>query len=99
FSTIHSAFKLLKQIEFDQLNKLSEKVDLGVALKCFSKLDDNQLAGLMKMLQSDKKERALPAINRDFYELHLRLTPEQREIQLKVRDFMETEIKPLVNSY
>lgn len=99
FSKIKSAFKLLKQIDFDQLNKLSEKVDLGVALKGFSKLDDNQLAGLMKMLQSDKKERALPAINSDFYELHLRLTPEQREIQLKVRDFMETEIKPLVNSY
>ncbi len=72
---------------------------MGAALKGFSKLDDNQLAGLMKMLQSDKKERALPAINSDFYELHLRLTPEQREIQLKVRDFMETEIKPLVNSY
>lgn len=99
FSKIKSAFKLLKQIDFDQLNKLSEKVDLGAALKGFSKLDDNQLAGLMKMLQSDKKERALPAINSDFYELHLRLTPEQREIQLKVRDFMETEIKPLVNSY
>jgi len=92
-------FKLLKQIDFDQLNKLSEKVDLGAALKGFSKLDDHQLAGLMKMLQSDKKERALPTINSDFYELHLRLTPEQREIQLKVRDFMETEIKPLVNSY
>ena len=99
FSKIKSAFKLLKQIDFDQLNKLSEKVDLAAALKGFSKLDDNQLAGLMKMLQSDKKERALPAINSDFYELHLRLTPEQREIQLKVRDFMETEIKPLVNSY
>lgn len=99
FSKIKSAFKLLKQIDFDQLNKLSEKVDLAAALKGFSKLDDNQLAGLMKMLQSDKKERTLPAINSDFYELHLRLTPEQREIQLKVRDFMETEIKPLVNSY
>src|SRR5690554_522659 len=99
FSKIKSAFKLLKQIDFDQLNKLSEKVDLAAALKGFSKLDDNQLAGLMKMLQSDKKERALPTINSDFYELHLRLTAEQREIQLKVRDFMETEIKPLVNSY
>src|SRR5690554_716103 len=99
FSKIKSAFKLLKQIDFDQLNKLSEKVDLAAALKGFSKLDDNQLAGLMKMLQSDKKDRALPTINSDFYELHLRLTPEQREIQLKVRNFMETEIKPIVNKY
>lgn len=99
FSKIKSALNLLKQIDFDQLSKLSEKVDLGAALKGFSQLDDNQLAGLMKMLQSDKKERSLPPLNSDFYELNLRLTAEQRGIQLKVREFMEKEIKPLVNSY
>jgi glutaryl-CoA dehydrogenase len=98
FSKIKSAVSLLKQIDFDQLAKLSEKVDLGAALKGFSQLDDNQLAGLMKMLQSDKKERSLPSLNSDFYELNLRLTTEQRAIRLKVREFMEKEIKPLVNS-
>ncbi len=99
FSKIKSAFKLLKQIDFDQLNKLSEKVDLPKALAGFSNLDDNQLSGLMKMLQSDKGTRELPVINGDFYEVHLRLTEEERAIQLKVRNFMESEIKPLVNKY
>jgi len=100
FSKIKSAFKLLQQIDFDQLNKLSEKVDLPKALAGFSNLDDTQLSGLMKMLQSDGKEkRELPQINGDFYEVHLRLTEEERAIQLKVRNFMETEIKPLVNKY
>jgi len=100
FSKIKNAFKLLQQIDFDQLNKLSEKVDLPKALAGFSNLDDTQLSGLMKMLQSEgKKKRELPEINGDFYEVHLRLTEEQRAIQLKVRNFMETEIKPLVNKY
>src|SRR5690606_8740803 len=53
----------------------------------------------MKMLQSDTKKRELPEINGDFYELQLRLTEEQRAIQMKVREFMETEVKPLVNKY
>lgn len=97
FSKIKNAFKLLKQIDFDQLNKLSEKVDLPKALAGFSKLDDSQLSGLMKMLHSDKGTRELPAINGDFYEVHLRLTEEERAIQLKVRNFMENEIKPIVN--
>lgn len=99
FSKIKNAFKLLKQIDFDQLNKLSEKVDLPKALAGFSKLDDSQLSGLMKMLHSDKGTRELPAINGDFYEVHLRLTEEERAIQLKVRNFMENEIKPIVNKY
>src|SRR3546814_6479733 len=46
-----------------------------------------------------KKKKELPAINGDFYELHLRLTDQERSIQLKVREFMEKEIKPLVNRY
>ncbi|MFB5944651.1 acyl-CoA dehydrogenase family protein [Albibacterium profundi] len=99
FSKIKSAFKLLQQIDFDQLDKLSAKVDLPKALDGFSKLDDAQLSGLMRMLESDKKERKLPEINGDFYEVHLRLTEEERAIQLKVRQFMEAEIKPLVNHY
>lgn len=99
FSKIKNAFKLLQQVDFDQLDKLSSKVDLPKALDGFSKLDEEQLAGLMKMLESRNKKRELPGINGDFYEIHLRLTDEERAIQLKVRQFMETEIKPLVNRY
>src|SRR6202012_4500203 len=41
----------------------------------------------------------LPSIDADFYHLDQLLTPEQRELQLKVRQFMEAEIKPLINRY
>ncbi|MDB5281300.1 MAG: glutaryl-CoA dehydrogenase, partial [Bacteroidota bacterium] len=65
-----------------------------------SKLDDQQLAGLMKMLnQGGGKSKPLPPIDADFYHLSHILTKEERELQLKVRTFMETEIKPIVNHY
>ncbi len=85
----------------DQLAKINEKIDLADAMKTLGKLDDRQLAGLMKMLKTKRKkgQHDLPPIDGDFYNLDLKLTEEQREIQLKVRNFMEDEIKPLVNEY
>lgn len=40
-----------------------------------------------------------PAIEGDFYHLSHLLTDSQRALQLKVREFMESEIKPIVNRY
>ncbi|MCG2612854.1 acyl-CoA dehydrogenase family protein [Terrimonas sp. NA20] len=99
FSKIKSTFNLLRKIDFNQLSKLSEKVDLQEVMNSFSKLDDNQLKALMKMMKDEKKEKVLPPINGDFYEIHLRLNEEDRAVQLKVREFMEREIKPIVNNY
>ncbi len=65
----------------------------------FSKLDDKQLNGMVKMLDPHQKKKELPPIDGDFYDIYHTLTPEQREVQLKVRAFMEKEVKPLVNHY
>ncbi len=85
----------------DQLAQINKKIDLADAMKTLGKLDDRQLAGLMKMLKTKRKkgQHDLPPIDGDFYNLDLKLTEQQREIQLKVRNFMEDEIKPLVNEY
>ncbi len=85
----------------DQLAKINEKIDLADAMKSLGSLDERQLAGLMKMLKSKGKkgQHDLPPIDGDFYNLDLKLTEKQREIQLKVRNFMEDEIRPLVNEY
>ncbi|GEP96656.1 acyl-CoA dehydrogenase family protein [Chitinophaga cymbidii] len=100
FSKIRNAYKLFKSIDFDKLSKLSQKVDLQQVMDGFSKLDDSQLKGLMKMMNSGGgKKKELPVINGDFYELHLRLSEEDRAVQLKVREFMEREIQPIVNNY
>lgn len=100
FSKIKNAYNLFRSIDFDKLGKLSQKVDLQKVMDGFSKLDDNQLKGLMKMIDGGGgKKKELPEINGDFYELHLRLNEEDRAIQMKVREFMEREIKPIVNNY
>jgi len=85
----------------DQLAKINQKIDLAEAMKTLGTLDDRQLTGLMKMLKTKRKkgQHDLPPIDGDFYNLDLKLTKEQREIQLKVRNFMEDEIRPLVNEY
>ncbi|SEL30290.1 acyl-CoA dehydrogenase family protein [Parapedobacter koreensis] len=99
FSKIKKAYQLFKSIDFEQLDKLSRKIDLPKAMESFSQLDDKQLKGLMKMLEGGEPKKELPPINSDFYELHLRLDDEDRALQLRVREFMEREIRPLVNHY
>lgn len=100
FSKIKDAFHLLKEIDFDQLSALSQKVDLPKVMQAFSKLDENQLKGLMKMVESSSHpKRELPPIDGDFYDVYHTLSPEHREIQLKVRAFMEKEVAPIVNKY
>ncbi|WP_262245718.1 acyl-CoA dehydrogenase family protein [Parapedobacter soli] len=99
FSRIKKAYQLFKRIDFEQLDKLSQKVNLPRVMDAFSKLDDNQFNALMRMLRGGQPKRELPPINGDFYELHMRLSEEDRALQLKVREFMEREIRPLVNHY
>jgi len=85
----------------DQLAKINEQIDLPEAMKALGSLDERQLKGLMKMLKTKRRkgQHDLPPIDGDFYNLDLKLTPEQRALQLKVRNFMEDEVKPLVNDH
>ncbi|BAV07815.1 glutaryl-CoA dehydrogenase [Filimonas lacunae] len=101
YQKLKQAWHLYKNIDLDALNHLASKVDLGAVMQNVSKLDDAQLQGLMKMLSSGggKKKKPTPPVDGDFYDIAGMLTPEQRELQLKVRSFMETEVQPLVNDY
>lgn len=102
FSKIKQTFHLMQDIDLDALGKLSQKVDLSEIMKTVGELDDRQLAGLMKMLKhkdGKKGQHKLPPIDGDFYDMALKLTPQQRELQIKVRNFMEDEIKPIANKY
>ncbi len=102
FSKIKQTFHLMQDIDLDALGKLSQKVDLSEIMKTVGELDDRQLAGLMRMLKhkgGKKGQHKLPPIDGDFYDMALKLTPQQRELQIKVRNFMEDEIKPIANEY
>lgn len=51
---------------------------------------------LMKMAKSQKPKQ-LPFPNGDFYGISEQLSPDERNIQLKVRMFLEKEVKPIAD--
>ena len=91
--------QLLSSVDLDQISKLSQKVDLPKMVGLVSQMSESDLQKMMGMLKGGGKPKKIPAINGDFYKLGKTLTPEEREIQLKVREFMEREIKPIANNY
>jgi len=96
---IKQLVKLYREIDVEAFSKLAAKVDLPVVMKAVGAMDEAQLAGLMKMLAGEKKHKELPPIDGDFYHLAHTLTDEERALQLRVRAFMETEVKPVINDY
>lgn len=99
FDKVKNIMDLAKSIDFGKLEEISKKVDLGAVMDAVSKMDDKQLHGLMKMLSAGKEKKELPPINGDFYDMDSKLNESDRALQLKVRAFMETEVKPIVNKY
>lgn len=100
FSSLKNAYTLFKSVDFQKLEALSKKVDLTKIVDSVSNLDETQLQGLMKMMGTPHKKRELPPIEGDFYHLgEEALKDEDRALQLKVRAFLEKEVKPIVNKY
>ena len=101
FRKVKNTFNLLKSVDLDQLAKINKQIDLAEAMKKLGQLDESQLKGLMKMLKTKRKkgQSELPPISGDFYNLDLKLTDEQRKLQMEVRNFMEDEVRPLVNDH
>lgn len=101
FQKVRNTFRLLKSVDMDQLAKINQQIDLSEAMKALGTLDERQLKGLMKMLKTKRRKAQddLPPIDGDFYNLSLKLTKQQRELQIQVRNFMEDEVRPLVNDH
>ena len=66
FDKMKNILDLLKAVDLEQLQKISQKIDLGQVLNAVSKMDDNQLKGAMKLLTATSKKKELPPINGDF---------------------------------
>lgn len=90
---------ILQTLDLAKLGKLSEKVDLNKMVGLVSSMKDEDLQKLIKFMEGGKKKHAFPEIDTDFYDLHQLLTSEERGIQLQVREFMQKEIKPIVNAF
>lgn len=97
---IKNMLKFAKSIDFNQLEQLSKKVDLGEVIGAVSKMDEKQLQMAMKMLTAGSRpKKASPPIDADFYSIEEKLSPEHQALKMKVREFLEREIKPIVNNY
>jgi glutaryl-CoA dehydrogenase len=100
FQSFSQLRSLIKNIDLGAISKLSQKVDLNQLMGIVSKMSEEDLGKMLKFVQSGSgKKKAPPVVNGDFYELSSTLTGEDREVQLKVRNFMETEIRPIANEY
>ncbi len=101
FKKVRNTLRLLKSVDLDQLAKINQQIDLSEAMKSLGQLDERQLKGLMKMLKTKRKkgQSDLPPIDGDFYNLDLKLSEDQRKLQMEVRNFMEDQVRPLVNDH
>lgn len=100
FSKIKNAYRLFQHIDFDQLETISRKTDIGKLVQAVAGMDETKLAGLLKIVGSGRQSKELPPINGDFYHLgDAALDESDRAIQLQVRAFLEKEVKPVVNAY
>ncbi|HEY8513682.1 MAG TPA: acyl-CoA dehydrogenase family protein [Cyclobacteriaceae bacterium] len=99
FKKLKSTATLLKELDLDAIARLSQKVDLKKMVGLVSKMKDEDLQKLMKVMSGGSREHMVPEIDGDFYDLSHLLTPEEREIQLRVREFMNASIRPIVNEY
>jgi glutaryl-CoA dehydrogenase len=99
FKKIKSSIGLLQQLDMDKIAKLSAKVDLNKMVGLVSSMKEEDLQKLMKFMEGGKRKHEFPEVDGDFYDLSQILTPEERAIQLSVREFMQKEVKPIVNNY
>ena len=81
---------------------LAHRTDVDALLKSLSDLDDDALRQVQRVIKragAAKREVQLPEINGDFYDLFDQLTDEQKDLQMRVRRFMEDEVEPVINEY
>jgi glutaryl-CoA dehydrogenase len=96
---IKASVNILQSLDFVKLGQLAEKVDLNKMVGLVSGMKEEDLQKLVKYLEGGKKKHDFPEIDTDFYDLHQLLSSEERAIQLQVRDFMQKDIKPIVNNF
>jgi len=89
---------LASKLDVGKIAKLSEKVDLNELIGLVSSLDEATLKRMMKAA-APGTPKALPEANGDFYNISGTLTGRQREIQMRVRAFMERKVEPIINDY
>jgi len=96
---IKASVGILQSLDFVKLGQLAEKVDLNKMVGLVSSMKNEDLQKLIKYMEGGNRKHEFPEIDTDFYDLHQLLTAEERDTQIQVREFMQKEIKPIVNGF
>jgi glutaryl-CoA dehydrogenase len=96
---IKASVGILQSLDFVKLGQLAEKVDLNKMVGLVSGMKNEDLQKLIKYMEGGNRKHEFPEIDTDFYDLHQLLTAEERDTQIQVREFMQKEIKPIVNGF
>lgn len=88
-----------KGIDLKKIKNISKHINFSELISSISNMDEAQLYNFLRASKAGNKKYDFPEINGDFYGLNETLSPKERALQLKVRKFMEEEIKPIANEY
>ncbi len=93
-----SFWEKLKGIDLKKMAAMARSVDMKELFELIGNMKPEDLQKLMRAAKA-QKPKPVPPVNGDFYDLGSTLSHQDRAIQLKVREFMDTEIKPIANEY
>jgi glutaryl-CoA dehydrogenase len=83
----------------DVLDRLHRKTDLPRLLAVLSELDPAELQRLIKTAGRKSSLPESPPINSDLYDIESGLDEAERDILLRWRAFMRSEVAPIINEY
>ncbi len=90
---------LAERIDLKRIAALARRVDLAKLVAIFAELEPEDLAHLASQVRAKHHKGPLPAAHGDFYGFGEMLPPEELAIKLRVREFVQREIAPLVNDW
>ena len=90
---------LVDKLDLKRIASLASRVDLGRLVGVLTQLEPEDLAHLASQVRAKHPRHPLPEPHGDLYELGELLAPEEREIKLRVREFMQREIAPIVDEH
>jgi glutaryl-CoA dehydrogenase len=90
---------LADRIDFKRIAALAKRVDLAKLVGILAELEPEDLAHLASQVRAKHGKKPLPAPNGDFYGFGEKLTADELAIKLRVREYMRSEIAPIVNDW
>ncbi|GAB4438979.1 MAG: acyl-CoA dehydrogenase family protein [Chloroflexi bacterium OHK40] len=86
-------------LPFAGLARLFQQVNLPEMVRSLGGVSPQEVGLLLKSIASKRRPKAVPPINGDFYDIGDTLAPDERAIQLLVRDYMEQRVRPVIAGY